>query len=101
MPKKRNTVTPQCGMCGTRLVPGMAHVCPSAQRPNVDWIKWAAFVLQFLVLFGTLMWKASSIQNGMDYLKQQQEKDEKTLENIQRYFQKPYDAQQQGWRVPQ
>lgn len=96
---------PTCGMCGGALIPGQAHVCPTLLRGGAgesksqDWIKWAAFILQFLVLFGTLMWKASSLQNDLQYMKMQQEKDEKSLENIQRYFQRPYDnnVQQPRW----
>lgn len=90
MPQK--APKPICGMCGGELVPGVQHICPNVQQQksqSPDWLKWAAFILQFLVLFGTLMWKASTIQNDIQYMKAQQEKDEKSLENIQRYFQRP------------
>ena len=101
MPKDNKSTkasNPFCGMCGNVLVPGIAHVCPNllggsstSKSQNVDWLKWIAFIVQFFVLFGTIMWKASALQSDLQYMKNQQDKDEKSLENIQRYFQKPYD----------
>jgi hypothetical protein len=95
------TVHPTCVACGARLYPGVQHLCVTgnAAKPNLDWLKWVAFALQFFVLFGTIMWKASAMQNDLQYMKQQQEKDERTLGDIQKYFQKPYDAGQSNWRT--
>lgn len=93
MPKTKTITKLVCGMCSGDLTPGVAHVCPNAQKvtvAQVDWKWWLAFALQFIVLIGTMLWKGGQLSQDLQYMKLEQEKEQKRLESIEKYFQRPY-----------
>jgi hypothetical protein len=97
MPKGKRTVSkPTCGQCGGLLLPGVAHICPmqpkvvtSGAVMGVDWKWWVAFIFQFIVLIGTMLWKGGSLTRDLQYLKDEQAKEDQRLQRIERYFTRP------------
>lgn len=58
---------------------------PKAKTMPVDWRWITGFVLQFLVLFGTLLWKGGAIQSDLTNLKEKVDYQQKILDS---YFRK-------------
>lgn len=90
----RTVAKPTCGQCGGVLLPGVQHTCPMQQKTSggamgVDWKWWVAFTFQFIVLIGTMLWKGGSLTRDLQYLKDEQAKEDQRLQRIERYFTRP------------
>ena len=81
----------RCAQCGQELLPGIRHVCPVQQKDSggLDWKWWVAFLLQFLVLMGTILYKGGMLQSTVENIQKEQDKQGQRLDKIESYFLKP------------
>jgi len=79
-----------CSLCGGRLLLGVAHECPRPKTTRGVDLKWAiGFILQFLVLLGTMLWKGAVLVSELEALKRQVSEQNERLKGVEQYFKKP------------